>query len=243
MSAGSAAPPTRGAAHLHQVDLVRVLTFAAVVGVHSVAFASAPESVGGNALLSLLHFTREGFFALSGFVLVHASRHRRPRPLPFWRRRLPPVAVPYLAWSVLYVGLHALLGTAPLPTPRAFVGIVLAGAAEYHLYFLLVTLQVYLLLPALLTLLRRTRGFHPLLLAGSLAVQAAVATFLQYGTASPAAQSGPVRFFASHAYELVVTYQFWVLLGALAAVHLRAAWTPWSTATPGHCCSGPSSSF
>ena len=46
-----------------RLDLVRVLTFGAVLGVHSVALGFAPESVTGDALLSLLHFTREAFFA------------------------------------------------------------------------------------------------------------------------------------------------------------------------------------
>jgi peptidoglycan/LPS O-acetylase OafA/YrhL len=216
-SPGTEARPSPRTGHLRQVDLVRVLTFGAVIAVHSVAAAFAPESVAGNALLACLHFTREGFFALSGFVLVHAARGRTMRSLSFWRRRLPPVVLPFLAWSVLYLLLHALLGTGTLPSPRQFVGVLLAGSAEYHLYFLLVTLQVYLVLPALLVLLHRTRGFHALLLAASLLVQVGVALFVQYGT--PVSWIG--RFYAAHAYELLVSYQFWVLLGALAAVHLE----------------------
>jgi peptidoglycan/LPS O-acetylase OafA/YrhL len=204
------------AGHLRQIDLVRVLTFGAVIAVHAVALAAAPESVGGNATLTLLHFTREGFFALSGFVLVHAYRDRALRPVAFWRKRIPPVALPYLTWSLLFVLLHRLLGTSPLPSPREFLHVLLAGGSEYHLYFLLVTLQVYLLLPALLGLLRRTRGWHVPLLSVSLLLQVATSAFLQYGTPG----GGPARFYLAHGYELLPSYQFWVLLGALAAVHL-----------------------
>ena len=93
-------PPLRG--HLDQVDLFRVLTFAAVVAVHSFAFTNPPDSHVANGFAVVLHFTREAFFFLTGFVLVHAQRDRTLQVRRFWARRLRLIGIPYLVWSVLY---------------------------------------------------------------------------------------------------------------------------------------------
>ncbi len=68
-------PPVRG--HLDQVDLFRTLTFASVVAVHAFAFTSAPDGPVAGGVAMLLHYTREAFFFLTGFVLVHAQRDRQ----------------------------------------------------------------------------------------------------------------------------------------------------------------------
>ncbi|HEY4702145.1 MAG TPA: hypothetical protein VIH64_09660, partial [Streptosporangiaceae bacterium] len=63
---------TRGASrgHVYAVDLLRVLTFAAVIAVHIVTTVNPPDSVPAGGTAMLLHFTREAFFALTAFVLV-----------------------------------------------------------------------------------------------------------------------------------------------------------------------------
>jgi surface polysaccharide O-acyltransferase-like enzyme len=149
----AAAPTTgpaagaRDAGHLYALDLVRVLTFACVIAVHTVVAINPPDSVPAGGAAMLLHFTREAFVALTAFVLVHryrASLH----VVPFWRRRFLLIGTPYLVWSVIYTGLA--LSTTPLPPTAALtqLGInLLTGTACYHLYFLVVTMQCYLLFP------------------------------------------------------------------------------------------------
>lgn len=111
MSAATDTPgvqtPTRTASgkprHLYEVDVLRILTFACVIGVHTTSHTIAADDVPLNALLGLLHFTRLVFFSLTAFVLVY-SWSLRPRPLTqFWPRRFLLVGVPYLAWSFVYV--------------------------------------------------------------------------------------------------------------------------------------------
>ena len=84
-----------------EIDLVRVVTFGAVIGVHAVGLSFAPLAVGGNAALMLLHYTRSAFFVLMAIVLVRsAERSGRTGKL---RRRLTLVGVPYLVWSAIYL--------------------------------------------------------------------------------------------------------------------------------------------
>ncbi|MCA1837181.1 MAG: acyltransferase, partial [Actinobacteria bacterium] len=144
--------------HIYAVDLVRVLTFACVIAVHTVATINPADSVPAGGAAMLLHFTREAFFALTAFVLVHRYRNRL-RLRPFWRRRFLLVGVPYVIWSVIYSGLPLI--TTPLPPTAALIQLarnLLTGTAWYHLYFLVVTMQFYLLFPLFLRLLRASAG-------------------------------------------------------------------------------------
>ncbi len=47
---------TRG--YLHQVDIVRLLTFGSVIMVHTMASTTAPDDAVARGVLMLLHFTR-----------------------------------------------------------------------------------------------------------------------------------------------------------------------------------------
>jgi peptidoglycan/LPS O-acetylase OafA/YrhL len=203
--------------HLHQVDLVRILTFACVIGVHVVSPTTDGASVVANGLLMLLHFTRETFFALTGFVLTYSYLSRPLHLRPFWARRYLLVGVPYLAWSVIYFAINVV--TQPAQPWSALLGQfatnIAEGTAWYHLYFLLVSLQVYLFFPLLLWLLRATRGHHGLLLGVSAAIQLALTWVYMYRPPT----AGVLGGLMANSSALVISYQFYVLLGALAAMH------------------------
>lgn len=208
------AAPVRG--HLDQVDLFRILTFASVVAVHAFAFSNPHESVAANGVAVVLHFTREAFFFLTGLVLVHAQGARELDVRRFWRKRFTAIGVPYLVWSVLYWG-YGLLRD-PRPAGRAtsdLVWGVLGGHAEYHLYFLLVSMQVYLVFALLLALVRAARSRPWALTLPSLAYEVAVMAWLHR---HPGASTWVDRY----AYLLLPSYLLWVVLGAQVAQHLEA---------------------
>jgi len=202
--------------HVYPADMVRVLTFACVIAVHTVSTVNDIASVRFGALTMLLHFTREAFFVLTAFVLMHRYREHAPAALPFWRRRFLLVGVPYVVWSVLYTGLQ--LVSVPQADPVRFLLVnILTGTAWFHLYFLLVSMQFYLLFPAFRWLLRATRGHHGLLLVTSLALQ--VVTDLWLHDSAPAALQ-------PYAGSIFLSYQFFLVLGGVVALHLDAvdAW-------------------
>jgi peptidoglycan/LPS O-acetylase OafA/YrhL len=200
---------TAAGRHLWQLDVVRLLTFSAVIAVHAIAFTELPDNVAAGAAMMLLQFGREVFFALSGFVLVYAARTRPVEPWKFWRRRVPLVAVPYLVWTLIYWW--------STPGGRPGLGVLgadlLDGNAEYHLYFLLVTLQLYLVFPWLMRFVRRTAHRAVLVLTVVGTLNLAWLAALQY-----APQPG---FWWVHAYELLPTYALYVLAGCYAAMHFE----------------------
>ncbi|MGH3852420.1 MAG: acyltransferase [Pseudonocardiaceae bacterium] len=206
-----------GSGHVYAVDLVRVLTFACVISVHTVATINPPGSIPAGGALMLLHFTREAFFALSAFVLVR-RHHGGLRVAPFWRRRFLLVGVPYVLWSVIYTGLA--LSTAPLPPSGALIQLghnLLTGTAWYHLYFLVVTMQFYLVFPLFLRLLRaaaRWRGGHRWLLAISAVLQVGIDAGLHFGH-----PSGVAAELWGYAGSFVGSYVLYLVLGGVVALH------------------------
>lgn len=213
---GTGVAGTRRSGHLHEIDLLRLLTFASVIGVHTLSFADPPPAAAWNALEALLHFTRQVFFGLTGFVLVYAQM-RRPRPLAvFWPKRFLLVGVPYVAWSFVYVWTWWLTSAsqhhdlAKLVT--TFSQDLVTGSARYHMYFLLVTMQVYLIVPALTWLGRRTFRTQLWALAVALVVQTVVLTTHEYTPDIYGPALGWVQ-------DLFPTYLFPIVGGAVAAAH------------------------
>jgi peptidoglycan/LPS O-acetylase OafA/YrhL len=201
--------------HVHEADVVRVLTFACVIAVHTIHYTNPASSVGANGVEMLLHFTREAFFCLTGFVLVHQNLSRKVDVVPFWRKRFVAVGVPYLAWSVIYEFIKQ--HESVLATLRHLPEDVALGTAWYHLYFLLVSMQIYLVFPLILWLVRKTAGHHGVLLAISAVVQLALTSWLMYG----APPSGWLEHVTFNADALLPSYQFYVLVGAVAAFHFE----------------------
>ncbi|MHA3701299.1 acyltransferase [Jatrophihabitans sp. YIM 134969] len=213
-------------AHVHEIDVVRVLTFASVIAVHTVANVNAGDLVWPNAVLMMLHFTRSAFFALTGFVLTYQYLGRPVQTRNFWRRRLTLVGVPYVTWSVLYTALDQV--DHPAASLGAFVQKLLfnigVGDAWYHLYFLLVSMQIYLLFPLIQWLVEKTRGHHLALLVASAVLQFGVLSAIRYGNPGPGWASNIVTY----SDTIFVSYQFYVLAGAVAATRLDEirAWVP-----------------
>lgn len=208
--------------HLWEVDVVRILTFLCVIAVHTTSHTIASNDLPLYLLLGLLHFTRNVFFALTAFVLVYSYLHRPVPMRKFWPRRFLLVGVPYVVWSVIYFSAsniynqsHSSLGVLAL----RLLGHILTGTAWYHLYFLLVTMQVYLLVPVILWLIRKTRGHHLAVLVVAGAVQLVIVALYFYWP-------GTVAFLGGYTKEYFFSYIFFILAGAIGADHYKE-FLPW----------------
>jgi peptidoglycan/LPS O-acetylase OafA/YrhL len=209
------AAPVSG--RLDQVDVFRTLTFAAVVAVHTVANTNGGNAPLADGVVVVLHFTREAFFFLTGLVLAYANKDRSVAARGFWRRRVPLVLVPYLVWSFLY-WLESVLVTPPRSTGQAISDLVwgvLGGHSKYHLYFLLVTVQVYLVFPLLLPLVRRCLNHVWWLVGAAVAYEIAVTAWLQI-------PSNGGTWLGQHAYVLLPSYLLWVVLGIVTGLTFGA---------------------
>ncbi|MGW0004166.1 acyltransferase [Nocardia grenadensis] len=222
-NAPQAAEPPAARPYNHTADFVRVALFTLVVASHT--HGTTPDVAGGTGLMATVaHTTRYGFVAITVFVLFLGYSGRKVSPLAFWRRRFGQVVLPYLAWSVLYtVFLVWWDDSTPMPGPRDLARdsahSVLTGDGRYHLYFLLISMQIYLLFPALQWLITRTAGHHLELLVGALAVQWAMFAFFDWPGAPELLGWGAYL----HLWKTLPMYALFAVIGALLAVHFDRA--------------------
>lgn len=199
--------------HVKSMDLVRAVTIVSVVAVHSTWYtAGGSSSFTAGLVLNWLHFTREAFMALTGFVLTYSVIDRPPEWARFWSKRYRLVLFPYLIWSALYIALKVPLW--PLS------GYVLAwlislptGSAWFHLYYLLITMQFYLVFPLFLGLMRWARRFPWRVLGSTLIFEVLLMTYDQYGL------HGSGLGINRYTGVEVWTYAWYFVLGGVVAVH------------------------
>jgi peptidoglycan/LPS O-acetylase OafA/YrhL len=193
---------------------------AGVVVTHCIIATQPVESAGANGVLMLLHTNRELFFFVSAFVLALSTRfwQRSIDVWPFWRRRFPPVLFPYLLWNFVYWGTD-LLQFRPDPVLAFWwiVGDLTHGWSD--LYFLLVTMQLYVLMPLLAWLVMRTQRYHWWLLGASAALSVIGLWILQYYWPS---FPYPIQWYWFGNSQVEFTsYQFFFVLGVLCACHFN----------------------
>lgn len=199
--------------YVESLDLIRALTIASVVGVHSSWYmADGSGWVSTGYVLSLLHFTRESFMAMTGFVLTYSLWQKHVVWKDFWVKRFKLVLFPYAIWSALYLlvlrPFHGLL-----PFLSTYGKDLLDGQAWFHLYYLLITMQFYLIMPLFLLLMRWARK-HPWWVVGSAALfEVLLMAYDHFGVG--------LYPHGINAYtgEEVWTYTLYLVMGGVAAVH------------------------
>ncbi|WP_158726576.1 acyltransferase [Tomitella fengzijianii] len=209
---------------IHGVDLIRVSLFTLVLMVHATGSINwDPDHVRGMQFFTMMvHIARYGFVFVTGFVLFLAYYRSPITASTFWRRRYGFVAAPYLAWSVIYVITGYAFVREPWPDAAGVTGDIgtalLQGNAQYQMYFLLISMQIYLLFPLVRMLLRRTEGHHGKVMAGAVAIQAGMFTLFSF--------YHPDLDWYGHMWKTLPTYALFLVGGALAAVHYER-FAPW----------------
>ncbi|MGH3170215.1 MAG: acyltransferase [Trebonia sp.] len=205
--------------HIIAFDMIRLIIMAFVVGVHTLAIGGGKVTLALGSVVTVFHTSRELFFLLTAVVLVYNYGHRENvNWLQFWRRRYWLVVPAYVAWSAIFFAadhdLHGSFGS----IASAFGHDLLNAGARYHLYFLLVTMQVYALFPVIRWVLRKTAGQHVLLFAAACVYQVLLNAALQYhwfrGGLPGAALAAAGKSIWAYSYVL------YILGGAIVGWHL-----------------------
>ncbi|WP_244881082.1 acyltransferase family protein [Tsukamurella pseudospumae] len=183
-------------------DLTRVTLFLLVVVAHCVTTINyTPDVLRQTGLISAaLHITRYGFVAVTLFVLVLSMRGRTMTALEFWRKRFGLIVGPFLVWTLVYsITDHLLIAGDPFPSFGRWLGdlgrTMLTGDAKYQLYFLLISMQIYLFFPALSKLAKRLEGRPWTVLVTAAAIQLGCFAFYQY---APRPQGQPWETLFNH---------------------------------------------
>ncbi|WP_353108033.1 acyltransferase [Gordonia sp. (in: high G+C Gram-positive bacteria)] len=235
--------PAKKDRHLYQIDFVRLVTFAGVILDHVILGMAPYTAIIAQGAGLILRYTRYCFFALTGFVLTYQYRNRDLHAPTFWRRRFKLIGLPFLVWSLFYwLNKHYQKGglenvfaifddshTIRLAV-KSFAYDLITGHAAYHLYFLSVSMQIYVVFPLVLWVIKRTWGYHRYLLALSAAVQAWFMfqmvrdypkSFLGLDVSS-LFEDTPLGTLWRYLPITILPYQFFIFAGCLAAYHFEA---------------------
>ncbi|WP_165423275.1 acyltransferase [Ktedonosporobacter rubrisoli] len=213
-------------AHIYELDPLRICTALCVVGVHVLSFTLFLNhtDIGTqiqNAFVVALHFTREVFMFVTAFAMVYVYYGRPFNFKRFWTKRGIGVLIPYAIWSIIYTWVN----NPPLPagtfTKTALLDI-LTGNASYQLYYILLTLQFYLILPLFLLFLKQVKNRPWIVLSISFVFQV-VFMYLDYHLLQKGslASSGFWQFIAQYQNRFVLVYQLYFILGGLTALYLQ----------------------
>jgi peptidoglycan/LPS O-acetylase OafA/YrhL len=209
--------------HVYELDPLRICTALSVVAVHVLFFtAYLNSSETGyqmqNALVVTFHFTREVFVFVTAFALVYVYNGRSISPFQFWKKRALGVVFPYIVWSIIYV-----LVNTPFSSPGTFFQTtffdILTGNASYQLYYILLTIQFYLIFPLCLPFIRACARRPWIALAVSFILQV-VFFFIDYHTIQNSSQ--PFwQTVSTYQDRFFLVYQFYFLLGGLTALYFQ----------------------
>jgi len=232
MSTAAESPAGGTRQRLEHIDAMRPIKQTAVISTHALIFFSPlSTSFAAGAFLTLTHFSRDAFLFVSACMLAYSYREQKSVKIaPYWKRRFISVGLPYLAWSLIYFPISMMVPTNSFPFYRVPWDTVFSGhgvhelliavvTGYYHLYFLLVLLEFYLLFPLLLKLLRRWSRWHVLILLVALAWQIGWHFAVRHGHPSFTIASRTET-------RLVFSYPLYLVGGVIAALHLDAmhAW-------------------
>lgn len=210
--------------HIYELDPLRACTALSVVAVHVLAFTillnhTEIGTLIHYAFIETFHFTREVFLFVTAFALVYVYNGKAFPFKQFWKKRGIGTLLPYVAWSLIYV----LVNTWPQP-PLAFFQTalvdILTGNASYQLYYILLTLQFYLIFPLFLLFLRRFARHPWLVLAISFVLQVLLFYFDFHALQGNSSHlSAFWKFFLEYQDRFVLVYQFYFVLGGLTALY------------------------
>jgi peptidoglycan/LPS O-acetylase OafA/YrhL len=212
------APAGKSRPKVIALDPIRLTIMVFVVSVHTLAFGGGQVTVVLGAFTTVFHTSRELFFLLTALVLSYNYGQRgQVRWLRFWRRRYWLVVPAYVVWSGIYFAADGRWpGSAPAAA-AAFWHDLLTAGARYHMYFLLVTMQMYALFPVLRWVLRKTAGHHLALFLAACAYQLALTAELHYHVV----RSGPLTGWLNEAGMGIwlESYVLYIVGGAIAGWH------------------------
>jgi peptidoglycan/LPS O-acetylase OafA/YrhL len=205
---------------------MRPIKQAAVISTHTlVFFAPLATSSAVVGLIMLTRFSRDAFLFVSACMLTYSYREVTQFHYgSYLKKRFMSVGVPYIAWTVIYFFYTSLNPVTHFPYYSLtrvnvfsgvgfhyFVHLFLTG--YYHLYYLIVIMEFYVLFPFFMRLVRRFSSGHWYFLLGALVWQVAYGALLD-------SHHLFIHLSGVQQTRLIFSYPIYLVGGVIAALHL-----------------------
>ncbi|WP_296898346.1 acyltransferase, partial [uncultured Megamonas sp.] len=205
------------------IEYMRGISMLGVVGIHVGSQYLMNNPTPNLQLLALYEivtrFSVPIFFFISAFGLFYnLDLDDKFNYKNFMKRRFKTVLIPYLVWSVFYILHYTVTNqTLYLLHPLNLIGILFFGLACYQLYFMILLVWFYALMPLWIFIVKR---LNLVLLAVLFVFQMAVDYYSSFLLNPYGMQNEIVK--AIFMYRLnywVIHYVFIFLLGGYVSVH------------------------
>jgi surface polysaccharide O-acyltransferase-like enzyme len=146
---------------LHELDYIRFIACMAVMLIHITATGVTGYIHGSFPHLVMLvinnslKFTTPIFIFISGVTSFYSYRKREFKYFQFLKRRLSKVLTAYFLWCIIYYLAYIKIGYYTWDI-NFFIISVLQGTMVYHLYFVIIIVQMYIVGPLFYNLLKNT---------------------------------------------------------------------------------------
>lgn len=208
------------------LEYIRGISMLGVVGIHTGSYSLSNPSVNIHlfALLEILtRFSVPIFFFVSAFGLfLSQDLTKKFDFFDFLTRRARTVLLPYLVWSIFYMAHYTFISNDfSIWKPPLLYEYILFGLASCQLYFLVILLWFYALMPVWRMMVERIIK-HPLRNLGLLLLFQII--FNYYSSHLPAMPFANYYLNKALSYRLnywVLHYLFIFLLGAVCAVKYK----------------------
>lgn len=223
---------------ISEVALLRGLAFAAVVLQHSIAHYAVAQGarIQDGVLMTLLllcsKFAVPVFVFITGMVLFY-NYDGALKYGTFLRKRFMDIIVPYIIWSLVYELGNQLVQDGGLIHPLDFFLKLLNGKSSYHLWYIVMIIQCYVLFPVFRYVVRRLSAllpskWRPAALAGvgALYVLLMFAVGPVYQMMDKLQLPVITSWFTLYADRNVIYFFFYFVLGAAAGMNVKR-WDEW----------------
>lgn len=148
---------------LYELDYMRFIACFAVMIVHITA-TGVTEYIHGSFPYTLmllfnrsLKFTTPVFIFLSGVTSFYSYSYKNKEfnYIDFLKKRLSKVLIAYFIWCIIYYAAYINIGYYAIDI-KFFVKNVLQGTMSYHLYFVIIIVQMYIVGPVFYFILKNT---------------------------------------------------------------------------------------
>lgn len=216
-------------------DVLRGITFLAIVLQHSIgqfAYRKDTSLFDAYTLAAIYHFIKFGvpaFVLLTGAALVYNYYGKLNYPT-FIRKRSIDILVPYFLWTIIYY-VYIFPGKSINFQWFKEVGLqVLAPTLGYHLWFILMIFQFYLLFPLFLKGLTwakerkgpfETRTLNPLLVVTGLGYMLLMWVSYKYLPYHTSSYPAFLQYLITNRNTNFLFYSFYFIFGAVIAIELE----------------------
>lgn len=153
---------------LYELDYMRFIACLAVMIVH-ISATGVTDYIHGSfphivmlALNRSFKFTTPIFIFLSGVTSFYSYRDKEFKYFSFLKRRLSKVLVAYFIWCIIYYVAYIWIGYYGIDI-KFFIKSVLLGTMSYHLYFVIIIVQMYIVGPIFYHILKNSDKKIPIL--------------------------------------------------------------------------------